>query len=193
MPETSTGLRQRRSLRYKGYDYTAPGAYFVTICAFQGRCSFGQITEYTMIGNPVSQIVERCWAEIPQHYPQVALDESTVMPNHVHGILWITEGESSESARTGGHDPVQRKFGEPIAGSLSTMIGTYKAAVTRQAKDAGLIPGPPLWHGRFWDRIIRVDKELAHIRDYIRSNPARWVEDQLHPNAPPNQFNQWQP
>ncbi len=142
MSENSTGARQRHSLRYKGYDYTASGAYFVTICTFQGRCSFGQIAEHKMICNPLGQTAERCWVEIPAHYPQVALDEMVVMPNHVHGIVWITDEGSSDGARratvyrgpTGGHDPVQRKFDESIAGSLSTIIGTYKAAVTRQAK-----------------------------------------------------------
>ncbi|MCB0187837.1 MAG: hypothetical protein KDE31_26395, partial [Caldilineaceae bacterium] len=84
-----------------------------------------------------------------------------------------------------------REFGQPIAGSLSSVLGLYKAAVTRTVRDAGLYPRDvPLWHSRFWDRIIRNDMELQRIRDYIHNNPARWLEDQLHPKAPPNPFNE---
>jgi len=88
--------------------------------------------------------------------------------------------------------PAVRAFGGSIGGSVSSIIGSYKAAVTREATRCGLIPGPPMWHGRFWDRIVRDEQELGRIREYIRLNPARWIEDQLHPAAPPNRFNQWE-
>ena len=71
------------------------------------------------------------------------------------------------------------------------IINAYKGAVTKTAMNAGLIPGPPLWHRNFYDRIVRDDRELANIQEYIRTNPARWMDDQLHPDSPPNSFNQW--
>jgi putative transposase len=86
--------------------------------------------------------------------------------------------------------PAQRRFGTPLAGSVASLIGAYKAAVTRSGRLKGLLPPTrPLWQGRFWDRVIRDESELHTIRDYIRTNPARWLADQLHPDAPPNQFN----
>ena len=82
-----------------------------------------------------------------------------------------------------------RKFGESIVGSLSTVIGQFKAAVTREARKSGLwAPKVRLWHGRYWDRIVRNDEELQRFRDYIQMNPVRWKEDQLHLNAQPNRF-----
>jgi hypothetical protein len=88
------------------------------------------------------------------------------------------------------HDPVERRFGQPQAGTLSTIIGSFKAAVTREARRLYLAPQRvPLWHRGFWDRIIRNEQELATIRDYVRNNPLRWPEAQLYYGAAPNQFN----
>ena len=68
----------RRSIRLRGWDYTYPGAYFVTICTHNGECLFG---------DPVlRRVVETMWRRIPRHFPYVQLDEFVVMPNHVHGI-----------------------------------------------------------------------------------------------------------
>ncbi len=216
--------RRRKSLRHPQYDYTAAGAYFVTICAHLGHSIFGRIIDQEMVLNPIGQIAHDGWQEIPEHHSYVAIDAFTMMPNHSHGILWLhpdpdtlasiqadirrdmvhhvpTDDEMSHSRDMVHHVPTPmfnrdlsrplREFGQPIARSLSTLMGLYKGDVTRTARDAGLYPPDvPLWHGRFWDRIIRNDAELQRIRDYIHNNPARWLEDQLHPKAPPNQFNE---
>jgi len=179
-------LHSRRTIRYRGYDYTQPGAYFVTFCAAKGQECFGRIHDQTMVLNPLGQIAHDCWRAILEHHHHVQLDEFVIMPNHGHGIIEIVE-------RPDGVLPDQpRKFGESIKGSVSTIVNTYKAAVTRIARKQGLFPPDArLWHGRFWDHIIRDEADLARIRDYIRNNPARWLEDQLHPKAPPNRFNRW--
>ena len=76
--------------------------------------------------------------------------------------------------------------------SISTVVGGYKAAVTLHAHRVGLISAScSPWQGRFWDHIVRDDADMLRIRDYVRTNPARWLEDQLHPAAPPNRFNRW--
>ncbi|HSM82944.1 MAG TPA: hypothetical protein VLS96_14735 [Nodosilinea sp.] len=77
----------RRSLRLKGYDYSAAGAYFITICAFQRHCLFGQVVNGEMQLNEFGQIAAECWQAIPEHFSHIELDEYIVMPNHVHGIL----------------------------------------------------------------------------------------------------------
>ncbi len=82
-------VHHRRSIRLKGYDYAHPGAYFITICTHDRACLFGEIADGEMILNEAGRIVEKCWREIPMHFPHVALDEFVVMPNHVHGILFI--------------------------------------------------------------------------------------------------------
>ena len=78
----------------------------------------------------------------------------------------------------------QRRFARPVAGSLSTLIGTYKAEVSRRAKRVGLAPAGPMWQRNFWDRIVRDERELGQVRNYILTNPERWALDCLHPNAP---------
>ena len=80
---------QRHSIRLRGYDYTQPGAYFITICTQNRRCLFGEVIDHNMRVNAVGLAAETAWAEIPVHFPPVRLDAFVVMPNHVHGIVWI--------------------------------------------------------------------------------------------------------
>ena len=84
-PET----HHRRSIRMPEYDYSDPGAYFITVCASRRVCSFGEIVNCQVNPSAVGRIVHRCWVEIPSHSENVELDEFIVMPNHLHGILKI--------------------------------------------------------------------------------------------------------
>jgi REP element-mobilizing transposase RayT len=95
----------RRSIRLKGYDYTQPGAYFITICTHGRECLFGEIINGEMHLNEAGQIVVQTWQDLPNHISNVQLDAFVVMPNHVHGIIIITDragvvGTGSEPART---------------------------------------------------------------------------------------------
>ena len=78
---------RRRAMRLRDYDYTQPGAYFVTICVQHRKCLFGTITDGSMQLNEIGQIVVECLNHIPQHFPSVELDAYVVMPNHIHGII----------------------------------------------------------------------------------------------------------
>lgn len=81
----------RRSIRLRGYDYTRAGAYYVTVCT-QGRLPlFGDVVNDVMVPNAMGNIVQRCWDAIPEHMPMVVCDAFVVMPNHVHGIMVITD------------------------------------------------------------------------------------------------------
>ncbi len=79
--------RGRRSVRLRGYDYTAPGAYFVTICTQDRACMFGEVVDGVMCPNDAGRMVETVWGELPVFYPGVAIDGFVVMPNHIHGII----------------------------------------------------------------------------------------------------------
>ena len=83
-------IHHRSSIRLKNYDYSQSGMYFVTICVQNGQCLFGQITNGKIILNEYGQTVQMVWNELPQHYSNVQLGEFVVMPNHVHGIIIIT-------------------------------------------------------------------------------------------------------
>jgi putative transposase len=187
MPSTPQGYQRRNSLRQPNFDYTHAGAYFVTICAHRGRSVFGHVVDQEMMLNRLGQIAATRWDEFATRHPEVEVDLFVVMPNHVHVLLWLRRDAASVGQPGAGKE---RKFGDAIAGSLSTLIGVYKGAVTQKAKQEKLIPGPPLWQRNFYDRIVCHEQELQHIRHYIENNPARWIEDQFHPDAPPNQFNQ---
>jgi putative transposase len=79
---------------YRDTDYTTAGAYFITICTKNRQCLFGAIDNGQMRMNDAGMIAEQCWREIPAHFPHTALDEWVVMPNHVHGIVWIHGGDA---------------------------------------------------------------------------------------------------
>ena len=84
-------IHHRRSIRLQHYDYTQAGAVFVTICTHNRDTLFGDISEGTMVLNNAGNVAEKCRHDITSHFPHVALDESAVMPNHLHGIILITE------------------------------------------------------------------------------------------------------
>ncbi|MEB3359488.1 MAG: transposase [Synechococcales bacterium] len=171
-------LHRRRSIRLKHHDYTAPGAYFITICTHQRQCLFGDIINGEMRLNEFGQIAADCWQEIPHHFHPVRLDNFVIMPNHVHGILVITDTPRRGMALP---CPYPRQFGKPIAQSISTIVGSFKSAVTKRINMLRDTPGTPVWQRNYYDRIIRDDLSMQHIRRYIQNNPHAWRIDQLHP------------
>jgi len=100
----------RRSIRLKGYDYTQPGGYFITICTYQRECLLGEIIDDEMVLNPAGEIVQHAWDDLPNHFPNVVLDQFCIMPNHVHGIVilkelpagWDDDLNTAGSSRRGG-------------------------------------------------------------------------------------------
>jgi len=182
MPNSTSYPQRPNSMRYPGFDYRSHAAYFVTTCTQHGHLVFGQIVDGEMLLNPLGQLAHQAWCAFITHHRNVNVTAFVVMPNHVH-VLMTLQGTPQP-------EPVARAYGAPIAGSLSTLIGGYKAEVTRSAIRSGLLPNKAvLWQGNFWDRIVRDEREFAAVRSYIENNPARWQEDQLHPSAPPNPFN----
>jgi putative transposase len=86
-------IHHRRSIRPKGYDYSTPGACFVTICTQNRKCLFGEIVGGMMWLNEAGLVARQCWSDIPGHFPHVELDGFVVMRNHIHGIV-IAEGRA---------------------------------------------------------------------------------------------------
>ena len=87
----------RRSIRLKGYDYTQPGAYFVTIVTQHRECLFGEIVNSQMVFNEAGRMIKTVWDAIPQHHPGIETDAFVIMPNHIHGIIVITAANASAS------------------------------------------------------------------------------------------------
>ena len=171
----------RRSIRLKGYDYSSAGYYFVTICVRGGVCSLGDIVDGEMVYSEYGRIAMESWLWLADQYDYVSLDEWSIMPNHMHGIPVYNDSApcrgGSQTAPT-----VKRK-------PLGRLIGAFKTVSTKQINDLRGTPGAPFWQRDFWDHIIRNERALIAIREYIRNNPALWEADKLHPDAEINPFN----
>ena len=118
----------------------------------------------------VGELVHQHWLRIPRLRSDVQLDEFVVMPDHVHGVVVLLgnkatgDPEGRPCARTSG----------PAPGSLGAIIGQFKSGVVKALRDRGLVGGEPLWQRGYYERVIRDDRVLAAIREYIKLNPERW-------------------
>ena len=193
--------RHRRSIRLKGYDYTQLGVYFVTICTVQRAEIFGEVVHGEMRLNPSGDIVREEWLKTAEIRSNVELheDEFVIMPNHVHGIVWIVESTSVgatrgsvESLPVGATRRVAPTNGSRtlVPGSLGAILGQFKSITAKRINLLRGTRGVSVWQRNFYEHIIRNETELENIWDYIDTNPLRWQEDKLHPAALPNPFNQ---
>jgi len=167
----------RKSIRLKGYDYTCPGAYFVTIVTHRRACVFGEIAGGVMRLNEWGEIARLEWVETAAIRREIELDEFVIMPNHIHGIVIIMECENGLVGATG-RSPLRSTMPcGPANKSLASLIAGYKSAVTTHINAIRATPGAPVWQRNYWEHIIRDDGDLSHIRDYIHNNPVQWETD----------------
>ena len=167
-------LPSRRSIRLPTYDYSQGGAYFITICAHDRRCLFGRVIESQMQLNARGAIIEEEWFGSAAIRPHIVLDAFVVMPNHVHGIVFL---ESDVGAT--GRSPAPRSG--PGRRSLGSFVGSFKAAATRRIKRLRDAPNGPVWQRNYYEHIVRDEKSLDAIREYIANNPANWMCDRENP------------
>lgn len=142
---------------------------------------FGRITRSKIRLNKLGKVAERCWKEIPEHNSLIELDYYVVMPNHLHGILILNGNERRDVACNVSTAENYYSSISPKKNSISTVIRSYKSAVTRRAHKNG--NDTFRWQSRFYDRIIRNDRELYNIRKYIEQNPLKW---DIEKNIPDN-------
>ena len=166
---------QRKSPRLRDYDYSQSGAYFVTICTNQRRHLFGEVDAGNMRCSRLGQIAADELQVILQRWPHIELDLFVVMPNHVHAILIIYD---TETVGTAFLPSAALSSKQPILGHV---MGSYKAGVTRVARQQALIEADDLiWQERFHDHIIRDEDGLNHIRNYVLYNPESWERDTFY-------------
>jgi REP element-mobilizing transposase RayT len=158
-------IHHRRSIRLRHYDYSQPGKYSVTICTEGKEHLFGQVVEGEMHRNEWGDCVARGWQWLAHQYPYVDLDEWIVMPNHLHGIIVITDGRGG--SRTA---PTKRK-------TLGSLVGAFKTVSTEDVNQLRGTPARTLWQRDFYDHIVRNEDELNKIREYIRTNSLQWASD----------------
>jgi REP-associated tyrosine transposase len=173
--------RRRRYIRLKDYDYAQAGAYFVTICTRDRECLFGEIAGSEMRLNEIGQIMADEWIRAPRIRPYVELDEWIIMPNHLHGIVVIMAGGMVGATRRVAPTPTDRPTG-PKSGSLGAIIGQFKSITTKRINTLRGAPGASIWQRNYYEHIVRDDRDLARIREYIANNPLQWKTDRNNPH-----------
>ena len=168
-------ILNRKSTRLKDYDYTTPWWYYVTICTHCHKNLFGEIKNRRMILSDFGYVVEEEWLKTKELRDYIDLDYYIIMPNHFHGILI---NESRDKARLVPTN--ERRFGKPIPNSLSSIIGSFKSAVSKKINKIRKSPGVKVWQAGFYDHIIRNDLDLFRIRKYIKNNPLKWELDEYY-------------
>ena len=198
------GRHHRRSIRLPGYEYSRPGAYFITVCTRGRQCILGDVVDGEMSLNKAGRAVRAAWRDLPNHYPHIELDAFVVMPNHVHAIIVLVDetahadvgagfasnategGPETPSYRPGNsayerkpahsHDHVRRH-------GLPEIVRGFKTFVARCINRTRGTPGRPVWQRNYYEHIIRNDREWNAVRLYIRDNPQHWDLDRENPDA----------
>ena len=178
----------RRSIRLRGYDYTRAGAYFITICTHNRASLFGNIHNGAMYLNDWGRIVADAWIAIPDHFPHATPDAFVVMPNHVHGIVWLrTAGDDASVLTDDGRgeaclaptDATSNQKSGFKTHSVASIVASFKSAATKRINELRGTRGMKVWQRNFYEHIIRDDSALHGIRRYIRDNPIQWSADDL--------------
>ena len=137
--------------------------------------------------SPIGQIADEHWREIPHHFPQAELGTYVIMPNHVHGIIllkapgWDTTMSCPNLKRPNLERPnldrptTQEQFQKPVAGSIPTIIRSYKASVTYRIQKEWNSTG--IWQRNYYEHVIRSDADYGRIHSYIQSNVENWSRD----------------
>jgi putative transposase len=155
---------RRRSIRLAAYDYSQAGAYFITICTHD--------RELSLQAESVRDVVQSAWCGLPARFARVELDEFIIMPNHVHGIIILAGGEGSASAKGAAS-------GAPTMGSV---VRAFKSISAIEANRALGLSNRPFWQRNYYEHVIRDEEDLNAIRQYIRDNPGKWLEDPENPS-----------
>ncbi len=197
------------SARLQTWDYSWSASYFITICTKKRYHYFGKIENGTMELSTIGVIANVLWYEIKNHTRNVILNSFVVMPNHVHGILTLTELPTDNETNINDNDddvvetrhalslpsqpppPLpqsqppqnkqqtigQKRFQNQGKNTVSSIIGSYKSAVTKHARRLGY---EFAWQTRFHDHIIRNNQSFMQISEYIVNNPKKWKNDKFY-------------
>jgi len=151
--------KYHKHIRYKPFDYTNQGSFFVTICTNNKKHLFGYITNGITHLSPIGSLAENQLMKLPERFPQTKVGPHVIMPNHLHFILTIFI------------DPVVPRI------HLGQIIGTFKSLTFQEAK----VDYPyRIWQNNYYERIIRNEREYNAIAEYIMTNPINWSADEYH-------------
>ena len=144
--------------------------YFITVCAHEKRSIFGSVIDGVSQLNSLGRIVNEEWLRTAALRPWVGLDSYVVMPNHFHGIFEIMPGRAT-----------RRVAPTTLASnSVGAIVGQFKSAAGRRINAIRGTPGAPVWQRNYFERIVRGERELEALRDYISENPRKWSSDRFY-------------
>ncbi|TCT09108.1 transposase [Paralcaligenes ureilyticus] len=183
---------RHRPPRLPGYDYSQAGAYFITLCTHHRMLLFGQIENGQMRPNNAGLMVADVWETLPRLFPDLALDGFTIMPNHIHGILFISPPRHAFPfsqkglALPVGDDPRSGHIRAKGPHTIGNIVGAFKSLSTLRYINNVKTSHWPSFEGRLWqpnyyEHVIRNESNLTQIRTYIANNPAQWSLDRENP------------
>ena len=162
------GYERKKKQRLLGFDYSTPGAYFVTICVQGMECRFGEVVDGSMALSEDGVTAQHCWLDLPNHYVNCRLDEFVIMPNHVHCIIHIVGNglkpfptDDNRSAKNHG---------------LPEIIRGFKTFSSRRINEIAT-EHSFRWQKSYYERVVRDENELHIIRQYINNNSLSWELD----------------
>ncbi len=163
---------RRKALRIRGYDYSQPGAYYITIVTQGREALFGEVVDDAVQLNEAGRMIDAFWNELSHKFPHVKLGAYVVMPNHLHSILVLDEQETSDT-------------GPP----LPSIVRWFKTMTTngyaRLVKNGGAASFErKLWQRSYYEHIVRDEEDWLRIADYIEGNPTGWGQDDENPAKP---------
>lgn len=167
------------------YEYSLEGAYFITLVTYNRMCLFGTVVNGDIELNQSGRIAFDQWTRLEKRFHPSDFSKFIIMPNHVHGIIYIVRGAGEEfESGTSGIPPLRPYTIPNVApGSLGAIVRAYKASVTFRINAMRGFTYPPVWQRNYYEQIIWNEKEFENIWKYIDANPERWNEDHLHLSA----------
>ena len=171
---------QRKPIRLKGYDYSHPGLYFITIVTENHKNLFGEINNKQMKLNNAGKMIKQLWLDIQNDFPHTKLHEYITMPNHIHGIIEIISAHNTDSILNRAEID-----SAPTVTGIPQIIQSFKRHTTikyiEMVKQNKLPPfNKRIWQRNYWDYIIRNNNEYQHIAKYIIENTQKWENDKLN-------------
>ena len=169
MNDNQPPRRYRQHIRLPDYDYSAAGYYFVTLVTLDRALVFDDVR--------FRDIAEASWRWLAKRYQQVELDYFVIMPNHLHGIIALSGGAPRGGSRAAATRVAATRDHKP----LGQLIGAFKTVSTKEINRMRGTPGAGVWQLNYYERVVRYERELDAIRQYIVDNPAKWALDLNNP------------
>jgi len=125
--------------------------------------------------NEAGNVAAKCWQDIPNHFLHIELDEYVIMPNHIHGVIVLSDDENGKGTML--RAATNEQFAKPTSNTIPTIIRGFKSIVTKKINEFRQTPRNPVWQRNYYEHIIRDEIDLNRIRKYIVENPLKWQDD----------------